>query len=349
MGNYNNTTGPTTGFALTEVLNTVSRAGIIDSEIRKTLVNNNARYALMAGKQVADAATGTMKIVPKLVEETDTGTGYFENFILLDENGNITWRDGSEGLDTNAITLGDRARIPIQSMVGTIPINQMEMDLNEVNRDRIVKIMTAAIEQANQTAENLMGAGAFAAGTEYAAKTLWGTQYWLPNTVTSGSVAGIDQAVKSNYRSYSKNAGSDSFAIYAESYINVMQIGCTFGKNRTPEIVTMDGTNYSRFKQIFRSRGTILLPAPKLTKLGFEGIEFDGMSVMTDANCPTGVIYAETPSLMRLSVVKGCNFKIGSFIEPVNEQFVAAKIKFRGNIVYLDRKPHGKIYGFTTV
>jgi hypothetical protein len=344
-GNYNSTSG--TVPALTAILNEISRPGVIDAQVRKTLVNNNALFAVVAGKPVPNV-TGKPRVKPAMMEETASNNGYFENFVLLKENTNITWRTGTEGLTNTDLDLGDRPQIPVRNIVGTIPLYMIDTDLNQGSENRIVSLTKTAIEQAIQTAENLMGAGVFALGTEYTAKTLWGLRYWCPDTVTSGTVAGIDTSVETRYRTYSKNAGTDSFASFAENYINLAQLSCTFGANRTPDIVVMDNTSYSRFKAIFRARNFMLQKSERMTALGFEAISFDGMDIMADANCPAGSIFLLTSSLNKLVTVKGCNFSIGDFIEPVDAQYRSAKMKFRGNWIQLDRLPNGKIYGFTT-
>jgi hypothetical protein len=344
-GNYNSTAG--TVPSLTAVLNEISRPGVIDAQIRKTLVANNAFYALIAGKAVPNV-TGKPSVKPALIEQSASNNGYFENFVLLKENSNITWRSGTEGLTNTTIDLGDRPQIPVRNIVGTIPLYMIDTDLNSGAENKIVSLVKTATEQAIQTAENLMGAGAFALGSEFTSKTLWGLRYWCPDTVDSGTVAGIDTSAETNYRTASTNATGISFATNAENYISALQLSCTFGANRTPDLLIMDNTSYSRFKAIFRARNFMLQKSERMTALGFEAISFDGMDVMADANCPAGSIFAITTDLNKLVTVKGCNFAIGDFVEPVDAQYRSAKMKFRGNMVMLDRKPNGKIYNFTT-
>lgn len=332
------------GTGISGILSEISKPGVISNQLQRAVLANNAFYYLVAGK-TEYKGQAQAKRVPNIMEETDTGTGYFESFILLKENDNITWRSREEGLSTGEIDLGDRSKIEIRSMVGTIPLYQYDVDLNNVNAKRIVKLLTGAIEQAKMTATNLMGAGLFSLGTEYANKTIDGLRYWLPDTVTSGSVAGIDQATETNWRSYSRDAGANSFATNAEAYIRTMITNTAFGGNFT-DLLLMDTTNFARFQNIIGDQQRY--GSTELLKAGFIAMQYDGRSIVYDSSCTLGSIFALTTKKIRIAAVKGCNFVIGKWIEPVNEQYQAAKLKFRGNIVFLDRKPQGKIYGFTT-
>lgn len=327
----------------TTILEQISKPGVIDNQLQRAVLSNNAALWLITGKP---DFKGPKTAKPKFVEETDGGTGNFETFVLLEENDNITWRSRTEGLSVNELDLGDRTQVPIRSLVGAIPVYNYDADLNNVNKNRVVKLLTAVIEQAQMTASNLMGAGVFAAGTEYAGKTLYGFQYWLPNTVTSGSVAGIDQATKTNWRSYSKNAGTDSFATYWAEYLDVMLNSTTYGPNMI-DLLLFGATNFGRLKKAMQAT-QYFVDQESLTKAGFRNVEFGGAACVLDGNQTTGVIHGLCSKVWELACVAGCNMRVGKFIEPVNEQYVAAKLTFRGNMVCKDRKPNGKIYGWTT-
>jgi len=325
-------------------LNQLSKPGVIDTDIQKALLTNNALYWAMAGKP---DFKGKAKAKPKIKEETMTGTGYFETYILLDENDNIGWVDASEGLDVETLTFGDRPKIPIQSLVGTIPLPTRDLDLNNANTERLVKLTTLAITQAQQTAVNKVSAGLFYVGTEYGAKGPYGLQYYLPNTVTSGSVAGISQADKANWRSYVKDAGANSFASYATEYIDVMLNECTYGGD-SPDLLVFGKTNYGRFKKLLQLNQRYT-DVSEITKAGFRNLEYAGAGCIMDGNQTTGVIHAIDTKYAELAFVKGCNFKISKWVEPTNEQYMSAKLTARLNMLFKSRKSSGKIKGFTTV
>jgi len=333
------------GTGISGILSEISKPGVISNQLQRAILNNNAFYYLVAGKTEYKGQQQA-KRVPNITEETDTGTGYFESFILLKENDNITWRSREEGLSVGEIDLGDRSKIEIRNMVGTIPLYQYDIDLNNVNSERIVKLLTSAIEQAKMTACNLMGTGLFSAGTEFANKTIDGLEYWLPDDTTAGSIAGIDQATETNWRSYSRDCSAISFATNAEAYMRTMITNTAFGGNFT-DLFVMGATNFARLQAVISDQQRYV-KENILLKAGFIALEFDGRSVVYDSSCPLGNIYGLTTKLIRVAAVKGCNFTIGKWIEPVNEQYQAAKLKFRGNIVFLDRKPQGKLYTFDT-
>lgn len=327
----------------TTILEQISKPGVIDSNLQRAVYGNNATLWAITGKP---DFKGKRDAVPKFKEEEDAGTGYFETFILLEENDNITWRSRTEGLAVADIDLGDRTKVPVQSIVGTIPVYDYDLDLNNANRNRVVKLLTAVIEQAQATASNLLGAGVFADGTAFAAKTFYGMQYWLPNTVTSGSVAGIDPATKTNWRSYVKNAGTDSFATYATAYINALMDNCVYGREMI-DLLIFNVQEFGRLKAILQTYQRFTTN-DEYTKAGFRNIEYGGATCILDGNETAGVIHGLCTDNWELAFVKGCNMRIGSFIEPVNEQYRAAKFTTRGNLVCKNRKPNGKIYSFGT-
>jgi len=333
MGNYT-----------TDILTEISRPGIIDKQVQKAIVGNNPLYWAIAGKYQGETKA---KKVPAFVEETNVGTGYFEHFVLLKENANITWRSRTEGVATDEIDLGDRPKIPVRSLVGSIPLYDFDVDLNEANTDRIVKLVTAALEQAQGTAMNLMGTGMFSVGTEYASKVMWGLRYWNPDTVTSGSVAGIDQATETNWRSYVSNQSGNSFATYAEAAIETLILETAFNENFSDLLVT-DKTSFGRLKALIKTREHYIQYDEEYRKAGFRALEYSGKCVIPDAACPAGSIFAIPTKLTKILVVKGCNFQIGPFVEPVGDQFKAAKFKARLNMLQQQRKPTGKIVNFTT-
>lgn len=333
MGNYT-----------TDVLEEISRPGIIDKTVQKLIIANNPYFWSIAGKYKGDTKA---KKVPNFYEETNTGTGYFEFFVLLKENDNITWRSRTEGLTNTELDFGDRPKIPIKNLVGSVPLYDFDVDLNNANRDRIVKLTTMALEQAVATAQNRMGIGVFSLGTEYGGKTIYGLRYWCPDTVTSGSVAGIDQATETNWRSYVKNAGSDSFATYAETYIDTMMLETSYNDHKS-DLLVMDKTSFGRLKKLIKAREQYVRFDEEYRKAGFKALEYNGASVIPDAACPAGSIFAIPTKDTVIATVKGCNFQIGPFVEPVDGQFRAAKFKARLNQVMKQRKPAGKIYGFTT-
>lgn len=334
MGNYN-----------TSVLEEVSRPGIFDKAIQHALIGSGVFYNLIAGKYEGENKS---KVSPALVESTDVGNGYFENFVLLKENDNITWRDATEGLTNTTLDLGDRPRVAIQNLVGTIPLFQRDLDLNTQNPDKVQDLLSTAIIQAKDTVTNRMNIATFALGTEFATKTLWGLRYWIPDSATTGSVAGISQVTETNWRTYSLNAGVNSFATNAEAYFETMFLETNFNGNMA-DLVIMDNTSYGRFKALIKARELYNPIDDKATRLaGFEGIRYSGRYIIPDANCPAGSVFAVNTKKIKLATVKGCNMRIGEFIEPVGEQFKSAKFTWRGNIVFLTRKSNGKIYGFTT-
>lgn len=327
----------------TDVLEEISKPGIIDKTVQKLIIGNNPFYWSIAGKYKGETKT---KKVPNFYEETNTGTGYFEFFVLLKENDNITWRSRTEGLTNTELDFGDRPKIPIRNLVGSVPLYDFDVDLNSANRDKIVTLTTMALEQAVGTAMNRMGIGTFAVGTEFGGKAMYGLRYWCPDTVTSGSVAGIDQATESNWRSYVKSAGSDSFATYAESYIETMLLETAYNDHFS-DLLVMDKTSFGRLKKLIKAREQYITYNEEYRKAGFTALEYSGKAVIPDAACPAGSIFAIPTKDVSVATVKGCNFKIGPFIEPVDGQFKAAKFKARLNMVFKQRKPAGKIYGFT--
>jgi hypothetical protein len=327
----------------TTILEQISKPGVIDSNLQRAVYGNNALLWAITGKP---DYKNKKDAIPKFQEEEDGGTGYFETFVLLEENANITWRSRTEGLSVTEIDLGDRTKVPVQSIVGTIPVYDYDLDLNNVNRNRVVKLLTAVIEQAQATASNLMAAGIYAAGTGYAGKEFYGAQYWLPNTVTSGSIAGIDQATKTNWRSYVKNGGTDSFATYAVNYISALIDNTVYGRDMA-DLLTFNVQEFSRLKAILQAYQRVG-DTEEYTKMGFRNLEYGGATCLLDGNETAGVIHAFCSSVWELAFIKGCNMKIGSFIEPVNEQYRAAKLTIRGNAVCKNRKPNGKIYSFGT-
>ena len=333
-GNYNDT-----------LLNEVSRPALFSSIAERAIVNNNPLFAMIAGKYDGEMSK---KVKPAFQEETKCGSGYFENFIVLKSNGNIDWVSREQSLPTVELDLGDRPKVPVQNLVGTIPLYIRDTDLNSGDPDKLQDILKLALEQGKDTADNLMGVAAFALGTEKAGKIMWGLRYWLPDTVTSGSVAGIDQGVETVWRPYVKDATSASFATYGSSYIETMFLETAYNGNFTDLAVT-DNTTFGYLKAIIIKNERYVKENEKLRTMGFpQSLEVSGRAFIADPNCTAGTIFALCTKKVKVLVVKGCSFTIGKFIEPVDGQFKAAKLTFRGNMAFLTRRPNGKIINFTT-
>lgn len=76
---------------------------------------------------------------------------------------------------------------------------------------------------------------------------------------------------------------------------------------------------------------------------GREALKFSGMTVESDPNNASGVMYMFTMEDLEFVVHSELNWKVGKFIEPASQDVFIAKVLWMGNLVVKNRRSQGKI------
>ena len=291
---------------------------------RKTLVDNihdsNAVfYQLKKGEGMREEDGGERIVEPLMYGKNSTARSY----------------DGYESLDTTPQTGIDSAEFNWKQYSVSISISGKEERQNS-GTSRIINLLEAKTKQAEMSLTQVLSEGLFSDGTGNSGKNLTGFEAMVNNTGTYG---GINSALSSNafWRATVEN---NSEALGLADMRNAYNSASVGGKD-APTLIVTSQTLFESYEALFTnvaiSGGGSHFSTPSAGKKqmadgGFQTLEFKGVPIVWDEQCPSDRMYFLNTKHMKLVMHKDANFKTTDFVKPENQDARVAQILVMGNV-----------------
>lgn len=297
---------------------------------RKTLVDNvhasNAVfYQLKKNNGMREEDGGERIVEPLMYGKNSTARSY----------------DGYEQLDTTPQTGIDSAEFNWKQYSVSISINGKEERQNS-GTSRILNLLEAKTTQAEMSLTQVLSEGLFSDGTGNGGKNLTGFAAMIG---TTGTYGGINSALSTNsfWRSYVENSSEALGLPKMRIAYNTSSIG---GKD-APTLIVTSQTLFESYEGLFTNVAisgggshftTESAGKKQMADGGFQSLEFKGVPIIWDEQCPTGTMYFLNTKHMKLVMHKDANFKTTDFVKPENQDARVAQILVMGNVTCNRRK-----------
>ncbi len=296
---------------------------------RKTLVDNIHKsnavfYYLKENNGFKEEDGGERIVAPLMYGKNTTAVSY----------------DGYEALDTTPQTGIDSAEYNWKQYSVSISISGKEERQNQ-GTSRIINLLEAKTNQAEMSLTEALSVGLFSDGTGNASKNLTGLEAMVSN---SGTYGGINSATYTWWQAGIESTGEALGLAKMRTGFNSASVG---GKD-TPNLIVTTQTLFEKYEGLVTT--TIQMNSEGTKKLGdggFQVLQFKGVPVVWDEQCPSGTMYFLNTKHMKLVAHKDANFETTDFVKPENQDAKVAQILFMGNLTCDRRKSFYKLTGKT--
>ena len=215
------------------------------SELITTTLRNRS------GK-VADNVSKGNAILSKLREKgawtPATGRSIVQE--LEYSEGNFEWYSGYETLNITPPDVISAAEFDWKQGAGTVSINGLESEVQNVGKEAIINLLNARIKNAENTMRNNVTTGMYSDGTGSGGKQIGGLQSLVADAPSTGTVGGINRANFSFWRNQAYDASTDGGAAATsaniQKYMNEVFLLCSRGNDKT-DLIMADKAYYKLF------------------------------------------------------------------------------------------------------
>ncbi len=298
---------------------------------RKTLTDNihrsNAVWLLMKENGSMRTEDGGERIVEPLMYGKNSTAGSYS---------------GYDTLDTTPQTGIDAAEFNWKQYSVSISISGEEQRKN-AGSSRVVNLLEAKIQQAELSLKESLTTGLFSDGTGNGSKNLTGLEAMV---LGSGTYGGINSAAPNTWWQAGVESTSEALGLPK------MRTGyntASVGGNDAPDLIVTTQTLFESYETLFTTTGsntnwrTETSGSKKVADGGFQTLQFKGVPIVWDEQCPSGTMYFLNTKHMKLVTHKDANFATTENVKPDNQDAHVQQVLFMGNLTCNRRKSFYKL------
>ena len=252
------------------------------------------------------------------------------------ENSTFKYYSGWEVLDVNQSDVISAAEFDWKQAAVSVVCSGLELRQNS-GKNRIINLMAAKIKNAENTMANNLSTGIFSDGTGSGGKQIGGLGLIVADDPTSGTVGGINRANYSFWRNIVYDASSDGGAAATsaniQDYMNAVTLQLVRGSDGV-DIIVADNNYFNLFWQSLQAIQRIT-DTSKGTS-GFRALEYNGPNggaqVLLDNAAGTNHMYFLNTDFLFWKVHKDANYSVSDDVQSSNQDGIAKKILFMGNL-----------------
>lgn len=232
-----------------------------------------------------------------------------------------------------------------RQFASTVTIDGLEeiMNAGEAEGSSILdgRMSQAELTTAENFEEMLCGDGTGNVGVDGEARDWNGLQNLISDTPTTGTIGGLSRATYTKLRNqiYSTAVTAFNTSQAGRAAMTELWVKCKHG-SRTPNFAVTTDAIWVFFQLSLTQNEQFMMNGDKkMANAGFPNITFMGnTTVVSSAFCPTAHMYMmrvakpKTDGGIFLILSKSRNFKMGKFIEPVDQDKRVAKILSAGQL-----------------
>lgn len=266
------------------------------------------------------------------MREEDGGERIVEP-LMYGKNTTAKSYSGYEALDTTPQTGIDSAEFNWKQYSVSISISGLEERQN-AGTSRIINLLEAKTTQAEMSLTEALSVGLFSDGTGNGGKNLTGFQAMIS---ASGTYGGISSSANTWWKAGVESSSEALGLPKMRTAYNTSSVG---GKD-APTLIVTTQTLFESYEALFTntaiSGGGSHFSTPSegrktMADGGFQTLEFKGVPIVWDEQCPSGTMYFINSKHMKLVMHKNANFKTTDFVKPENQDARIAQILVQGNL-----------------
>jgi hypothetical protein len=232
-------------------------------------------------KKISDNVSKNNALLAKLKEKGRikyfSGGSKILQELSFAENANAGWYSGYDLLPVAAQDVISAAEFSIKQVAVPVVISGLEL-LQNNDREKMIDLMEARIEVAENTMANYIAQGVYSDGTTFGGKTITGLAAGVVYTQT-GTYGGIDRATWSFWQNQYGDYTSYSTAALIQASMNTLYAKCVRGKDH-PDLIVFDNTLWGAFTGSLQAIQRIT--DTKMGELGFASQRFMNADVVLD-------------------------------------------------------------------
>lgn len=248
--------------------------------------------------------------------------------------------EGLEILDTSEAEQFTTAVFSWKHYYAAITIRRMD-ELKNRGGAAFARLLTAKMQVAEKTMQNLVGQGIYSDGTTNA-KLITGLRAAVTDATDAVTYGGINKATATN--SWWQSKIDRTTTVLSVPAMRTLAGLCT-EDNETPDLVVTYQAQYDNYYNE-------LQPAQRfadsdLARGGFKNILFEGRPVVVDSHCPTGLMYFLNTTYLDLVSHEDENMRFEPFRQPYNQAGRTAFIFWAGNLTCSNCRYQGVMNALT--
>lgn len=204
------------------------------------------------------------------------------------ENGNAGFYSGYDLLPVAAQDVISAAQYDIKQAACPITISGLEM-LQNAGPEQMIDLMTARIDVAESTMQNLICGGLYSNGTAFGGKQIVGLDAAVPLDPTTGVYGGIDRGTWTFWRSKIRNVANTT-TLFAD--MNALWASLQRGADR-PDIILADNVVWQAYVAALQAQQRFT--NADVGGLGFPTIKYMDCDFVLDGGiggfCPAGTAF----------------------------------------------------------
>jgi hypothetical protein len=244
------------------------------------------------------------------------------------------WFQGAETLDTTDNEILTSAEFDWRQLYANISVTRRD-ELRNKGDAAILNFVKSKMQNAEKTIRDKLSTGLYNTGSS--SKQIQGLRLMLS---TSSTVGGISQT---DYSWWASNVDSTT------TTLTLAAMQSAFGDagegTEYPNLVIGDQDMFDRYYNL-------LTPMQRFAsedeaKGGFKSLLFNGVPVVVDASCPSGDMMFLNLDYIHLRPHKDENFRMTSFVSPINQAVNTAKVFWMGALTYSNNRRHALLDAIT--
>lgn len=233
-------------------------------------------------KKIADNVSNNNALLARLKQRGKTRT-FSGGRLIYEElsfamNQNAGFYSGYDLLPVAAQDVISAAQFDIKQAACPVIISGLEM-LQNAGSEQMIDLLTARVNVAEDTMQNMVSTAIYGDGTAYGGKTIDGLAKAIPTTPTTGTYGGINRATAGNefWRpKYTTSAGYTTML----ADLNTMWASLVRGTDRT-DLIVMDNTAWSNYIGLLQAQQRFA-SADTVAGAGFPSVKFMDADVVLD-------------------------------------------------------------------
>lgn len=264
------------------------------------------------------------------------------------ENSTFQRYSGYEVLNTSPSDVISAAEFDWKQASVAVTISGLEAAQNS-GPDALLDLLETRIEVAEKTMQNNLSADMYSDGTASGGKQIGGLQLLVADTVTSGTVGGINQGTYTFWRNqtYSATAsgGSAASASNIQRYMNTLYQRCSRQTDK-PDLIIAD-TNYYNF-YLASLQAIQRITSDEMAQAGFQSLKYMGADVVFDGGigggCPANHMYFLNTNYLFWQPHRDRNMVPLDKVNSLNQDASVQLIIWMGNMTASNRQLQGVIF-----
>lgn len=316
---------------LSEVVSTTlrNRSGVVADNMSK----NNALLHRLSKRGKKKAVSGGRTIVRELAYA---------------ENSTYQRYSGYELLNVSPSDVISAAEFDWKQASVAVTISGLEQAQNS-GPDALIDLLETRIDVAEKTMQNNLSLDMYSDGTASSGKQIGGLQLLVADSVTSGTVGGINQGTYTFWRNQTFSAttdgGSAASATNIQRYMNSMYQR-TARQTDKVDLILAD-TNYYNF-YLSSLQAIQRITSDEMAQAGFQSLKYMGADVVFDGGvgggCPTNHMYFLNTDYIYWQPHRDRDMVPLDRTQSINQDATVQLIIWMGNMTASNRQLQGVIF-----